>query len=95
MTTEERIEKLEKAVTGIADQLGNIQKSMTTGFEKIEKNFEALKGDAAKNFSNVGTKLDSLQEEVVTKLDSLQEEISKISDVTGYEEIHANLRRVI
>lgn len=85
---EERVQALENLIVVVLDNIGETRKAISEGFKKTDENFtkihekiDALSGDTSANFENVDL-----------HLLSIQEEISKINQVTGYEEAITNLR---
>jgi len=87
---EERVQSLEGLLILILDNIGGTRDAISEGFKKTDDNFvkihekiDALSGDTSENFKQVDL-----------NLSSIQDEISKINQVTGYEQAMNNLRAI-
>jgi archaellum component FlaC len=93
-------EAISSGFTQVQENLDSLNDRVT----KIEIAVNKLHGDTSSNFDTVDGKLSGFDgklhgmganfQSIDGKLDALREEIKKISDVTGYEELHNNLRRI-
>lgn len=83
---ENRLASLEEKINSLLNHTQEVNASIANGFEKVEKNFEKVneKIDALRGNST------STIENVEIKLDDLKTEISKINEVTSYEEMFKN-----
>lgn len=101
---EERIVKLEQALDLLHKEVTGIRELLISGFKKVDINFESitkevfivnkkieivnknvemLKGSTTEGFDNVGM-----------KLENLTDEISKIGEVTQYDQLYNNLKSI-
>ena len=87
---EERVDKLEIAISTLIQNVQEVNSSIAHGFSKVDENFKLIneKIDAIRGGSNA-----SLQT-VEGKLTDLTVEISKINEVTNYGGIFDNMKIV-
>lgn len=83
---ENRVNKLEETISALLQHIKDVNHSITSGFEKVDKNFDKVndKIDALRGRST------SSIETVELKLDDLTSEIKKINEVSGYDDLYAN-----
>lgn len=94
---ENRVIKLEGTISTLLQRIKDVNDSITSGFEKVDKNFEALNNDIKNIKEDIkairGSSTATL-ETVEVKLEDLTSEIKKINDVSSYEEIYSNMKIV-
>ncbi len=98
----DKIELLEKNVSHLSNELKEIKELIGAGFVKVVNNFDSIKEEIDLLHSKVDSlnkKVDLLEgntkdglEDVGLKLENLSDEISKISKVTGYDEVYDNMK---
>lgn len=99
---EQKIEILEKSVTALTTELLELKELLGKGFKKVDNNFDSIK----KEIDSLHVKVDILNKkvdalegsttdgfgEVGLKLENLTEEITKIGQVTNYDEAFKNMQ---
>lgn len=101
---EERIQELETAIRAIQSDLKTIGDVISTGFKKVDINFESVGKEIRHLHGQIDVihkKVDLLRgdttegfEDVGAKLDNLTEEITKIGTVTHYDEYFKNMKSI-
>lgn len=104
-TIEERLKDLEQLLSDSIADNREIRSSISAGFEKIDKNFTVIDKHFAiinEKVAGLDKKIDTFSGQTDKNLDtvnfhlvSIKEEITKINKVTGYEEEHNNLLRMV
>lgn len=100
----EKIEVIENNLSVLAKEIVELRTLIGTGFTKVSNNFDSIKKeiDSLHNKIDIlNKKVDALEGstndgfgEVGLKLENLADEISKIGEVTSYDEQYQNLRRI-
>ena len=100
----EKIDSLENNVSILAKEMVELRALIGTGFTKVSNNFDSIKKeiDSLHNKIDIlNKKVDALEGstndgfgEVGLKLENLAEEISKIGEVTSYDEQYQNLKKL-
>jgi methyl-accepting chemotaxis protein len=87
---EERFSKIEQLLGVMVENISNARKAISEGFSKVDDNFkevhrkiDELSGHTSNDFKDVKV-----------ELRNIHDEISKIGNVTGYEEVFRNLTAV-
>lgn len=101
---EKRVSDLEKTIASLMEYIKGVNSSISEGFNKSNNNFDKITQHLKKidgSIAIINAKIDSLDGstnnnfgKVDVKLDDLKTEISKINNVTGYDELFQNLKRV-
>lgn len=101
---DERISQLERTVSALHAEVKDLKESLVSSFRKIESNFELLQNQVSS--LNTGLRVlnisvESLKgsthegfEDVGGKIETLTVEISKIGEVTKYDEYFKNLQAI-
>jgi hypothetical protein len=78
--SQEKIETLELKVKSLESVMSSILKVLTE-----------IQADANQNFEVLNSKIDNLHQDTGVNFKEVKHELKKIQNVTGYEEMYANL----
>lgn len=101
---EDRIKELERNMAALAQHMKTTSATISQGFSKVDGNFEKI----TSHLNNIDTEISGLHKkvdvlsgttdkglgDVNVKLEDLKGEISKINDVTQYDDLYKNLKIV-
>lgn len=97
---EDRLKALESNLSTVSQELVSLKELIAGGFKKVDTNFlvvEKQLSSLEKKINEINFKVENLDtntstglNDVGNKIESLSDEISKISEVTRYDEMYKN-----